>query len=98
MIDLVYFRMHFYYNLSQNVFRKYNVLVKIFIFVTKPLKVSKYCDFFLDTKDIGSNFVERINEWFSAKDIRFMKKIVQLSTLHIWINSHIFQNITIFMK
>ena len=75
-----------------------DVLVKIFIFVTKPLKVSKYCDFFLDTKDIGSNFVERINEWFSAKDIRFMKKIVQSSTLHIWINSHIFQNITIFMK
>ena len=43
-------------------------------------------------------FVERINEWFSAKDIRFMEKMVQLSTLHIWINSHIFQNITIFMK
>ena len=29
---------------------------------------------------------------------RFMEKMVQLSTLHIWINSHIFQNITIFMK
>ena len=32
-----------------------------------------------------------INEWFSAKDIQFMEKMVQLSTLHIWINSHIFQ-------
>ena len=39
-----------------------------------------------------------INEWFSAKDIRFMEKMVQLSTLHIWINSHIFQNNRIFMK
>ena len=44
------------------------------------------------------NFVERINEWFSAKDIRFMEKMVQFSTSHIWKNSHIFQNITIFMK
>ena len=34
-------------------------------------------------------FVERINECFSAKDIRFMEKVVQLSTLHIGINSHI---------
>ena len=69
---------------SQNI----DVFVKIFIFVTTPLKVSKYCDFFL----------KRINEWFSTKDIRFMEKMVQLSALHIWINSHIFQNITIFMK
>ena len=79
---------------SENV----DVFVKIFIFVTTPLKVSKY---FLDTKrynHIGSNSVERINGWFSAKDIRFIEKMVQLSTLHIWINSHIFQNITIFMK
>ena len=41
--------------------------------------------------DIGSNFVERIKEWFSAKDIRFMEKMVQLSTLHIWINSKTLQ-------
>ena len=27
-----------------------DVFVKIFTFVTTPLKVSKYCDFFLDTK------------------------------------------------
>ena len=27
-----------------------DVFVKIFIFVTTPLKVSKYCDFILDTK------------------------------------------------
>ena len=70
MIDLVYFRMNFYYNLSQNVFPKYTCFfVKIFIVVTTPLKVSKYCDFFKIRNDIGSNFVERINEWFSAKDI-----------------------------
>ena len=81
-------------------FQNINVFVKIFIFVTTPLKVSKHCDFFLKLirNDTGSNFVERINEWFSAKDIQFMEKMVQLSTLHIWINSHIFQNITIFMK
>ena len=76
--------MNFYYNLSQNI----HVFVKIFIFVSTPLKVSKYCDFFFNS----------INEWFSAKDIRLMEKMVQLSTLHIWIKSHIFQNITIFMK
>ena len=42
--------MHFYYNLSQNVFPKYNVFVKIFTFVTTPLKFSEYCDFFLNKK------------------------------------------------
>ena len=46
MIDLVCFRMHFYYNLSQNI----DIFVKIYIFVTIPLKVSKYCDFFLNQK------------------------------------------------
>ena len=65
-----------------------DVFTKIYIYIcNNTLKVSKYCD-----------FVEHIKEWFSAKDIRFMEKMVQLSTLHIWINSHIFQNITIFMK
>ena len=49
---------------SQNI----NVFVKIFIFVTTPLKVSKHGDFFLKLirNDTGSNFVERINKW---KDI-----------------------------
>ena len=36
---------------SQNI----HVFVKIFIFVTTPLKVSKYCDFFLNKNVIGSN-------------------------------------------
>ena len=61
---------------SQNI----DVFVKIFTFVTTPLQVSKYCDFFLNKNDIGSNFVERINEWVSAKDIRFTEKMEQLST------------------
>ena len=61
---------------SQNI----DVFVKIFTFVTTPLKVYKYCDFLLIRNDIGSNFVERINEWFSAIDIRFMEKLEQLST------------------
>ena len=98
MIDLVYFRMHFYCNLSQNVCPKYRCFCKIIYICNNTLKVSKYCEFFLNKNDIGSNFVECIKEWFSAEDIRIMEKMVQLSTLHIWINSHIFQNITIFMK
>ena len=74
MIDLVYFRMHFYYNLSPNVCPKYRCFSKkILYIVTTPLKVPKCCDFFLNKiNDIGSNFVERIKEWFSAKDIQFM--------------------------
>ena len=68
-----------------------DVFVKIFIFVRTQLSY-KYCDCFLNKKNMGSNFVERIKEWFSAKDIRFMERKVQLGTLHIWINSHIFHN------
>ena len=79
MIDLVYFKMNCYYNLSQNVFPKYKCFCKNIYIFNNTLKVSKY-----------SNFVERFNEWFSAKDIQFMEKMVQLSTLHIWINSHVF--------
>ena len=30
----------------------------------------------LNTSMNGSNFVEHISEWFSAKDIRFMEKMV----------------------
>ena len=72
-------------------FQNMHVFLKIFTFVTTPLQVSKDCDFFLNKNDIVSNFVELINEWFCVKDIRCMEKMVQLSTLHIWINSHIFQ-------
>ena len=92
MIDLVYFRMNFYYNLSQNVFPKYKCFCKKYLYFFPNIVI-----FSQIRNDIDSNFVERINEWFSAKDIRFMEKMVQ-STLHIWINSHIFQNNTIFMK
>ena len=46
-----------------------DVFVKLFIFVTTNIVI-----FSKIRNDIGSNFVERINEWFSAKDISFMEK------------------------
>ena len=39
--------------------------------------------------DIGSNFVERSRQWFSAKQFQSMKNMKK-GTLHIWMNSHIF--------
>ena len=64
MIDLVYFRKNFYYNLSQNGFPKYRCFVKIITFVTTPLKFPNIVIFSSIRNDIGSNFVESINEWF----------------------------------
>ena len=48
---------------SQNI----DVFVKIFTFMTSPLKVPNIVIFSSIRNDIGSNFVERINEWFFGK-------------------------------
>ena len=62
-----------------------------YIYLKQHLKNFPNIVIFSEIKNvIGSNFVERIKEWFSVKDILMMEKMVQLSTLHIWINSHIF--------
>ena len=67
--------MHFYYIFSQNVCPKHRpFFVKYIYIVITPLKNSKYRDLKKNKHDIGSNFVERIRAWFSAKDFRFMKK------------------------
>ena len=46
---------------------KFQVERESLYIVTTSLKVSKYCDFLKNKHDIGSNFVERTREWFSAK-------------------------------
>ena len=76
MIDLVYFRMNFYYNLSQNVFPKYKSFCKNSYICNNTLKFPNIVIFKKIRNDIGSNFVEYIIEWFSSKDIRFMEKMV----------------------
>ena len=43
--------------------------------------------------DIGSNFVERIMEWFSAKDFRFMKKNEKRHITHLDEFSYFFKTL-----
>ena len=65
MIDLVYFRRkNFYYNLSQNGFPKYRCFCKTIYICNNTIKSFQILYFFSIRNDIGSNFVERINEWF----------------------------------